>query len=861
MQRRPPNRLADITIIAVVIITGLLALTIGSYIQVNNAAEINRSATNAINMAGRQEMLAQSIELNVVQASNTSDMKELEQLGTKLLRSTEKLSESHQLLSLDTPNSPLTPGLRSIYFEGEPPLDRDIRSYLKAAQAIAEGLKINGQVDSKDVETIVDHQSGAMPHNLNRVVLEIEEQAERSLARQLEFQTWTLAATAAAFIVLALFVFFPIHRRLSATLSDHGVANESLKERATERTIDLSQSEKRFRDFAEATSDWLWETDAEHRCVFVSAPISDGIGSDPQAYIGRTLQDIFTENYPEPSQEMFFSAIKQKLPIRDLVIRRHESIPGASWVRISAIPIFDDAGHFTGYRGTGKDVTQRYEQEHLLKERSEVLRTVLDTLDHAVTAFDKDLRLIAWNRHVNDLLEIPSEIIRHNEPLETFFRFNALRGEYGPGDSDEQVKARIELTRDFKAHKFIRERNDGTFIEVTGNPMPDGGFVTTYGDVTERLQNESELRRFRGMLDRTHDCVFIFDPQSLNFVYVNRGATEQVGYSEDELLQMTPYEIKPEFDENSFRALIRPMLDGDHDAVVFETTHEAKDGSIIPVEISLQFISDETDGRFIAIVRDISERKVAEQAFVSAKEEAEYANRAKSEFLANVSHELRTPLNAIMGFAEAMRMQLFGPIGDDRYYRYAEDIHQSGEHLLGIINDILDLSRVEAGETEIQEEEQDIRSLVDASLRFVRDRAQMAEVALTTEIPDDLPLLLADDRLIKQMLINLLSNAVKFTPQGGRILVRAEIGTMGSITLSVSDTGIGMAEDQIPRALTTFGQIGTAWNRNHDGTGLGLPLVKSLIELHGGALHLESEPGFGTTASLSFPSERTVIAN
>jgi PAS domain S-box-containing protein len=256
--------------------------------------------------------------------------------------------------------------------------------------------------------------------------------------------------------------------------------------------------------------------------------------------------------------------------------------------------------------------------------------------------------------------------------------------------------------------------------------------------------------------------------------------------------------------------------------------------------------------------RDITEQVATEKALQTAKEEAEAANRTKSEFLANVSHELRTPLNAIIGFSELMIASDLAPGGMPQHRGYLEDIHSSGLHLLSLINDILDLSKIEAGAEELEDEVLDVGELATTVLRVVVQRAEKSGLRIDCTTADDLPALRADERKLKQALLNLLVNAIKFTPSGGRVQLDIHCGEEEGFVFEVSDNGIGMAREDIPTALRQFGQIDSALNRKYEGTGLGLPLTKALVEMHGGQLELESSLGEGTTAIIRLPADRIV---
>ena len=240
-----------------------------------------------------------------------------------------------------------------------------------------------------------------------------------------------------------------------------------------------------------------------------------------------------------------------------------------------------------------------------------------------------------------------------------------------------------------------------------------------------------------------------------------------------------------------------------------------------------------------------------------AKDVAETANRAKSHFLANISHELRTPLNAIIGFSSILMNQLFGPIGDQKYLEYSKDINESGAHLLDIINDILDLSKAEAGKLELVYEEVHVGKAINKCITIMSERATKGNVTITTDVPKMLPPLVADRLRFLQVLLNVLSNAVKFTEEGGNVHIGVhtqESGDKTNFVFTFRDTGIGMSKEDIDKAFQSFGQVDSGLNRKYEGTGLGLPLTKKLVELHHGSIAIDSEPGKGTLVSLIFPA-------
>jgi len=283
-----------------------------------------------------------------------------------------------------------------------------------------------------------------------------------------------------------------------------------------------------------------------------------------------------------------------------------------------------------------------------------------------------------------------------------------------------------------------------------------------------------------------------------------------------------------------------------------------KNGEEFPLELNVSRMPIQGQTKFIGILHDITDRKISEAGIILAQAQAELANRAKSELLANMSHELRTPLNAIIGFSQMFLGQIYGPLGNDKYHEYALDIFDSSNHLLELINDILDVSAIEAGKFELHETEIDLNRVITAMIRIIRARADRDYITIAFTAAPNKPRLRGDERRIKQVLLNILSNAVKFTQKKGLVTLKTQETAEGGLRIVISDTGIGMNKDQIALAIEKFGQVDSGLNRKQDGTGLGLPLTIALVEQHGGSLSIESELGWGTTITISLPAQRVL---
>jgi len=453
----------------------------------------------------------------------------------------------------------------------------------------------------------------------------------------------------------------------------------------------------------------------------------------------------------------------------------------------------------------------------------------------------------------------------------------ALTGEGGPyyrpdhvADSSRQHAEVVEtgsvVTRD---HDFDMPDGGRYTREVTKFPLyDDDGILVAVGtianDLTETKETKQKLERTLGEFSAVMNNIdygILFMDSELRARLANKAFQDMWGFP-DELIERST--TMSEFMEFNRHNGIYPVTDDEFDAYVAERVSKVRAGSIPPTEmvradgrvLEYQCIALPDGGRMLTYF-DITERKRTEDALFVAKEEAEIANRTKTEFLANMSHELRTPLNSIIGFAEMLKNEVFGPVGDRKYAEYASDIAASGAHLLNVIGDLLDISKIEANRLDLSETRLEVYEIMAFCVRVVGERAADKGLALSIDSDPKLPGLVGDELRIKQILLNLLSNAIKFTPPSGQVTVRGFMQD-GGIVLEVADTGIGISSEDLPKVLAPFQQVRPDFTIAGDGTGLGVHLSLRLAELHGGSLSIDSEVGAGTTVAVKFPSERTV---
>jgi PAS domain S-box-containing protein len=371
-------------------------------------------------------------------------------------------------------------------------------------------------------------------------------------------------------------------------------------------------------------------------------------------------------------------------------------------------------------------------------------------------------------------------------------------------------------------------------------------------------ENEARADELEAILDTATDGVIVIDRRG-RMQSMNRAAEALFGI--DASGYFDRYFTDLLADESQKAAL--DYLDGLMANGVASVLNDGREvigrtpsGGLIPLFMTMGRIG--TSDKFCAVLRDITHWKNIEEELVAARRVAETANTQKSDFLAKISHEIRTPLNAIIGFSEVMASERFGPIGNQRYREYLRDIHVSGAHLMSLINDLLDLSKIEAGKVDLAFEAVPVNTAIQESVALMQPQANRERIIIRTALAADVPSVVADPRSLRQILLNLLSNAVKFTRAGGQVIVSSSLEANGEVVVRVRDTGIGMSEKDIETALKPFRQVAVAREDRDQGTGLGLPLTKALVEANRATFAIESAPNQGTLVRITFPTTRVL---
>jgi PAS domain S-box-containing protein len=506
----------------------------------------------------------------------------------------------------------------------------------------------------------------------------------------------------------------------------------------------------------------------------------------------------------------------------------------------------------------------RNSAQRQIRESEKQLGLITDSIPALVTYIDKDLRFRYVNKGVEEAFDMTAEKFEGKLVSEIIGEddFAKVRTDFERALSGQAVN--IEVTRDYP----VTGRTVGR-LELVPDLDDDGnvrGLFSLMTDITEQKLAEVKLRdseaRFSTAFDANPSMMAIIRLRDRMLLNVNRQWSEDMGFKARDVLNKPIDDLNVWLSEND-RWRTTESMQKTTSLRNIETSFRTGYGTIIDAELNIERIMIANEPHLLILANDVTSRNKLNRELLASKEEVEAASRAKSDFLASMSHELRTPLNAIIGFSDFLGRDFAGPM-NDRQREYVRDIQRSGDHLLALINDVLDISKIEAGKEDINNDRIQIRELLDNATALVRDNVARKNIELKTEIDPGCPDIIADQRLMMQIMINLLSNAVKFTNVDGEVAVSADLVIEGEtatgLRFVVRDNGIGIRAEDIPKALAKFEQVEDVFDRQFEGTGLGLPLVVALTELQGGTFDLQSEYGEGTCVTVTLPRERIVNA-
>jgi PAS domain S-box-containing protein len=616
---------------------------------------------------------------------------------------------------------------------------------------------------------------------------------------------------------------------------------------------------------------------------FISSGVKTVFGYDADA-VRREPHLLLSTIVPE-DRERFDAEITRSahdLSDFDLELRATRADGAQIWVRSTAQTSPGLDGSII-WDGVILDISDRKSAEAEAAQASARLLSAIETLSEGVAIFDADDRLVLCNERFREINRPIAELLVPKAAFVDLVRTALAKCRFPDAIGREEAWLEQRLARHAAGGKFEQRTPEGRWLQVLEQRTRDGGIVILATDITAVKRRQEAMtilasaaeheqdflgavarslraglgHRWAGVCrllpgGRSETLAWVDGDKVLdNFIYDLAGTPCQDVISSGAFFAI-PSSVAPRYPADEFLRVIGA------ESYVGDVVRDGRGRVIGHV-----FAFDERPDRKLPAKQDVVgliaarvsyelQRREAERALTAAKESAELASRAKSEFLANMSHELRTPLNAVIGFSEIIGQEILGPAGRPEYTEYARDIHSSSNHLLQIINDILDVSKIEAGMMSIYPSPVDPPAVVIACCRIVRPRANDARVELVTEVTETTPFVTADERMLKQIVLNLLSNAIKFTPEGGRVTIRTE--REGDwLVIAVTDTGIGIAQEDIDKVLRPFGQVESSLARRFAGTGLGLPLSKGLVELHGGSLAIASTPGAGTTVTVRLP--------
>ncbi|HCY85573.1 MAG TPA: hypothetical protein DHV36_10600 [Desulfobacteraceae bacterium] len=606
----------------------------------------------------------------------------------------------------------------------------------------------------------------------------------------------------------------------------------------------MEESEQKFRGIFDQSSQLMGLVKTDGTLLQANQTALDMVGKSQDEVVGQLLWEAPWWSHSKHRAKEIRTAVERAANGEFVRIETdHMTCEGdIRDIDFSLKPVKNRAGHVRYLIPEGRDITDRKQAEAEARK----LAMVVEKTTTGIVITNRD-GLVEWfNKGFERITGYSLEEMAGKKPGLLL---------QGPGTDPATVKkigqalyeeqgVQVEILNYHKAGRPY-------WVELDIQPIfSDDGDLVQYiaieTDISERKETEDALRQFKATLDQTHDAVFMFDSDTFKFIYVNQGALRQLGYTREQMLEMTPLDIKPKFTEEDFIELTAPLKSGEKERIVFETVHAHKEGRHIPVDILLQLVR-ETDGseRFVAIVRDVTEQKRINVELAQARDDAEQAARAKGDFLANMSHEIRTPMNAIIGMTYLAGRTELTTLQRD----YLDKIETSAKSLLSIINDILDFSKIDAGKLVIENVPFDLNTVINDIVTLSAGQISEKGLDLHVIIDDRIsPSVIGDPVRVGQVFNNLLSNAVKFTEHGDieiHIRLRDKYGRTQVLECEVVDTGIGMSASQSAKLFNKFTQADTATTRKYGGTGLGLAICRQLVRLMGGDIRVESELGKG----------------
>ena len=606
----------------------------------------------------------------------------------------------------------------------------------------------------------------------------------------------------------------------------------------------LRESEEKYRSILGSIEEGYYEVDLKGRMTFFNDSLPSFLGYPPEELLGMDYRVYLAPETAKYIYRQFNKVFRTGRPINGLAcVIRHKN-GQLSWVEESVSLIYDREGKAVGFRGIVQDVTEIKKAEEALRESEERYRLLLTASPDAITVYDPDGNVIYVNPAFEDIYGWTLDEIR------------GRRIDFVPEHEKEITIAAIKGVLDGQGPKVfetqrLTKTGERLFVDLTSAPLRDGdgnlkGLIVIHRDVTERHNAAQKLveseTRYRTLFEQANDAIFLSDADD-RIIDANRHTCTMLGYTREELLGMSIPDLQAPEVRGSPGTVATKEVE-QYGGKPFEAVDLHKDGTRIPIEVSTSQLSDKL---FLCIVRDITDRKQFEEKLKFAKSEAEKANHAKSEFLANMSHEIRTPMNAVVGMSELLMTTRLNA----KQREYAEAIADSSNALLVVLNDILDYSKIQAGKLNLELESFDLRAMVEQVGQMLAFRAQKKNVEILVNYPLDIPgRFVGDATRIRQVLHNLAGNAVKFTENGHVLLsvmmTKKAEGTC-DLVFSISDTGIGIAPDQLSIIFDQFSQADESTTRKYGGTGLGLSISQQLVNMMGGSIHVESEVDVGST--------------